>query len=157
MKFSILQIVIVLLSTSLLYKIAIADPPSERVTDIDYNGSDCIWVRTIRDYTALDDRNLLIHGSGKRSYFVTLVTPSWEMKSSIGMGFATTDGQLCPYGRDRIVFRGLAQEEVRIRSISQVSADQAEQLLVRFGKSKAAVPQVPEPRPVQGAEIEVPD
>lgn len=146
-----------LFSASILTVCAVPEQQSERVTDMDYNGSDCIWVRTIRDYTALDESNLLIHGTGKKSYFVTLVSPSWEMKSSIGMGFRSTSGQICPYGRDRIVFKGLSQEEVRIRSISQVSADQAEQLLVRFGKTNAGVPQIPEPRPVEASEIEVPD
>ena len=28
-----------------------------------YNGSDCILVRTIRDYTPLDDQHLLIRGT----------------------------------------------------------------------------------------------
>jgi hypothetical protein len=143
------------ISCGILSEFALSSEQQERISDIDYNGSDCIWTRTIRDYTVLDERNLLIHGGGKKSYFVTLISPSWEMKSSIGMAFVSTDGRLCPYGRDRIVFKGLSEEEVRIRSISQVSADQAEQLLVRFGKGPE--PQIPEPRPVEGAEIEVPD
>lgn len=151
------QIFTVLFSSIILAGCATTETAPKPDSDIEANGSDCIWTRTIRDYTVLNDSNLLIHGAGKKSYFVTLLSPSWEMQSSMGMAFMSTDGRLCPFGRDRIVFRGMTEEAVRIRSINEVSVDQAEQLLVRFGKSNATGPQIPESKPVEGAEIEVPD
>src|SRR5690606_5765210 len=51
--------------------------PSTADRDIDYRGSDCILIATIRDYRTLDDRNLLIYGPANRAYFVTLFRPSF--------------------------------------------------------------------------------
>jgi hypothetical protein len=124
------------------------------ISDIEPNGSDCIWIRTVRDYTALDDRNLLIRGSGKRTYLVTLLHRSFEMQSSIGLGFSSRDDHLCPYGGDAIVTDGLSREAVRIRSITEVSPAQAEQLKVRFGKKVPDEQKTPAPGPVKGAEVE---
>jgi hypothetical protein len=129
-------------------------PDSSRIAGIDGNGSDCIWLRTVRDYTTLDDRNLLIRGSGNRSYLVTLQHRSFDLKSSMGLSFASRDDQLCPYGGDAIVFEGLSKESVRIRSISRVSREQADELMVRFGKKEADEQKIPAPEPVEGADIE---
>lgn len=124
--------------------------------DIDYHGSDCILISTIRDYRTLDDRNLLIYGPANRAYFVTLFRPSFELRSSFQLGFSSRDDQLCPYGGDAIVVGGLTPEEVGIQSISRVDEQQVEQLLVRYGKKKLSGPQTPEPGKVKGAEVEEP-
>jgi hypothetical protein len=134
-----------------------SSPERETVAqgDIDYNGSDCISIRTVRDYRTLDDRNLLIYGPGDRAYYVTLFRPSFELRSSFQMGFESRDGYLCPYGGDAIVVGGLRPEEIGVRSISRVSEEQEQQLLVRYGKKDpAAGQQAPAPKEVQGAEVE---
>lgn len=131
---------------------------SERQTttagDIDYHGSDCILISTIRDYRTLDDRNLLIYGPANRAYFVTLFRPSFELRSSFQMGFSSRDGRLCPYGGDAIVLGSLRPDEVGIQSISRVSEEQAEQLLVRYGKKEPSRAPASEPENVTGAEVE---
>lgn len=131
-----------------------AEGPAQLVPGVEHNGSDCIWIRSVRDYTALDDQHLLVRGSSKRTYLVTLLHRSFEMQSSIGLGFSSRDDQLCPYGGDAVVLDGLSREAVRIRSISAVSPEQAEQLKVRFGKKVPDEQQAPAPRPVKGAEVE---
>lgn len=127
---------------------------SEQSQSIDRNGSDCIWIRTVRDYTTLDDQNLLVRGSGKRTYLVTLSFPSFELRSSMGLGFSSRDDQLCPYGGDGIVFDGLSRETIRIRSITEVSSEEAEQLMVQFGKKEPKEQQTTAPETVKGAEVE---
>ncbi|HZD52321.1 MAG TPA: DUF6491 family protein [Woeseiaceae bacterium] len=122
--------------------------------DIDYHGSDCILIPTIRDYRELDDRNLLIYGAANRPYFVTLFRPSFELRSSFQLGFSSLDDQLCPFGGDRIVVGSLNREAVRIQAISRVSEQQAEQLLVRYGKKKPAEQPAPAPGKVKGADVE---
>jgi hypothetical protein len=122
--------------------------------DIDYRGSDCILIRTIRDYRLLDDRNLLIYGPAKRAYFVTLFRPSFELRSSFQMRFSSRDDRLCPYGGDGIVVGTLHPEEIGIQSISRVSEEQEEQLLIRYGKKEPSEHQAPEPEDVKGAEVE---
>jgi hypothetical protein len=122
--------------------------------DIDYRGSDCILIPTIRDYRTLDDRNLLIYGPANRAYFVTLFRPSFELRSSFQMGFSSRDDRLCPYGGDAIVVGSLNPEEIAIQSISRVTDEQVDQLLVRFGKKEPAEQPTPEPGKVKGAEVE---
>lgn len=117
-------------------------------------GSDCIWLRTVRDYTALDDRHLLIRGTGKRNYLVTLLNRSFDLKSSMGLGFSSRDDQLCPYGGDAIVLEGLSREKVRIRAISQLDDEQAEEIMIRFGQKEPKEQMTPAPKPVKGADVE---
>jgi len=123
-------------------------------TDLEYNGTDCISIRTIRDYTPLDNRNLLVEAAGRRHYLVTLVMTSFELRSSFRLGFRSRDDWLCPYGGDRIVFEGLANDEISIRSITRLTAEQTEDLLVRYGKKEPTEQQDPPPPDLKGAEVE---
>ena len=122
--------------------------------DLDYRGSDCISIRTIRDYTALDDRNLLIWASPKRPYFVRLSSPAWGLRGSFQIGTISRDDRLCPYGGDALVFDSAGRDTARIASIRRISEDEADWLLVRFGKKEPADDQAPAPKPVAGAEVE---
>ncbi|MDH4049060.1 MAG: DUF6491 family protein [Gammaproteobacteria bacterium] len=148
------QIVAFVLLTFTLSTAMADDEESRRIQGIESNGSDCIWIRTVRDYTTLDDRNLLIRGSGKRTYLVTLLHRSFDLRSAIGLGFSSRDDQLCPFGGDSIVFDGLSRESVGIRAITEVTEEQAEQLMVHFGKKAPKEQEAPAPRPVKGAEVE---
>jgi hypothetical protein len=127
---------------------------TDRRADTEYRGSDCILIATIRDYTPLDDRNLLIWGPAKRAYYVTLLHPAFELRSSFRMGFSSRDDQLCPYGGDGIVTGSLSRDTVAIRAISRVSEEQADQLLIRYGRKEPAEQQAPAPKDVKGAEVE---
>jgi hypothetical protein len=126
---------------------------SEQGTDIDYNGSDCISIRTIRDYTPLDNRNLLIEGAGRRNYLVTLSMSSFELRSAFRMATQSRDDWLCPYGGDRLVFDGQVEGPVSIRSISRLTAEQTEDLLIKYGKKEAPEQERPAPE-LEGAEVE---
>ena len=127
---------------------------SEAGTDVDFRGSDCISIRTIRDYTPLDRSTLLIEGMGNRNYLVTLVSPTIELRSSFRMGFSSRDDWLCPYGGDRLVFDGIADDSIMIRGISRVTPEQKEDLLIRYGKKKPEELQDQAPPEVKGAEVE---
>lgn len=149
------QILIVLI-LGLLSACASTDRP-ERTADseVEYRGSDCILIRTIRDYSLLDERNLLVWGPGKRAYYVTLFRPAYELRSSIRIGFSSRDDQLCPYGGDGIVVGTFNREKVGIQAISRVTKEEAEQLLVRYGRKEPTEQQAPEPEEeVEGAEVE---
>jgi hypothetical protein len=122
--------------------------------DLDYRGSDCISIRTIRDYTALDDKNLLIWASAKRPYFVRLFSPTWGLKTSFQLGTVSRDDRLCPYGGDALVFDSAGRDTARIASIRRITAEEADWLLVRFGKKDPAEEQAPAPEPLESAEVE---
>ena len=123
--------------------------------DLDFSGNDCILIRTIRDYTPLDRQHLLIRGPGRRSYFVTLLGPTLDMRSAIGFQVRSRDDQLCPFGGDRIVFGSLGGESVSVRSISRLTAEQEEFLLTRYGIREPDESETPAESPdVKGAEVE---
>ena len=131
-----------------------ADGTSSVSKDADFQGTDCILIRTIRDYSPLDKSHLLITGSGKRTYFVTLFWPAYELRHSTSLKFKSRDGQLCPYGGDAIIFGTFSAESVSIRAISRVSAEEKQELLVRYGSIERAEQKPPEPASVKGAEVE---
>jgi len=154
MKSKLIQILIALISSGLAFSAAAQQPGNEALDGLDLAGSDCILIRTIRDYTPLDDRHLLIWGAAKRGYFVSLTRPAFGMRSSFRLGFSSRDDQLCPYGGDAVVLGEMPHEQVRVRSISRVDEEQAEELLIRFGKREPTGDRTPEPANVEGAEVE---
>lgn len=149
-----LQIFILVFSCAVAGCAGSGQAETDSRADAEYRGSDCILIRTIRDYTPLDDRNLLIWGPAKRAYYVTLVRPAFELRSSFRMGFSSRDDQLCPYGGDGIVVGSLSRDTIGIRAISRVSEEQADQLLIRYGRKEPAEQQAPAPEDVKGAEVE---
>ncbi len=153
-KFMLKQLVILLLSSIFSLFALAQDDVLEPDFDRDYRGSDCISIRTIRDYTALDDKNLLIWASPKRPYFVRLFSPAWGLKGSFQLGTMSRDDRLCPYGGDALVFDSAGRDTARIASIRRISKDEADWLLVRFGKKDPAGKQAPAPKPLEGAEVE---
>ena len=153
-KIVLKQLVIILTSCVFLHVNATADEENEPVSDLDFRGSDCISIRTIRDYTPLSKDSLLIHASGKRSYFVTLLSPAFGLRSSFQLGTYSRDDRLCPYGGDQIIFGRSLGDSVRIRSISRVTPDQVEEILIRYGKKEPVDDQPPVTPEVEGAEVE---
>ncbi len=142
------------ISCALLSIPAAAEAADKLAEDLDLNGSDCIWIRTIRDYTPLSRDSLLIHASAKRSYYVRLLAPNFGLKSSFQLGTRSRDDRLCPYGGDSIIFDRFSGGEARIHSISRVTPDQVEQLMIRYGKKDPGDIQDPAPPEVKGAEVE---
>ena len=155
-KTNIKHIFILFTLCVLLPSVVIQAVDLESDLELDYRGSDCISLLTIRDYPVLDDRNLLIWGSSKRAYFVRLFSRAWELKSSFQIGTLSRDNWLCPYGGDALVFDsiGRGQDKVSITSIRRISRDEADWLLVRFGKKDPAIEQAPVPKSLEGAEVE---
>lgn len=154
MKLFIKQLLSALTSGILLASFATAEEPEVLPEDIDLLGSDCISIRLIRDYTPLSRDSLLIHASGKRSYYVRLLTPSFGLKSSFQLATRSRDDRLCPYGGDAIIVDRMPGGEARIQSISRVNPDQVEQILIHYGKIEPGDTEDPTPPEISGAEVE---
>ena len=151
----IIQILVVISLSGCATKEAATARQSADEPDLDFNGNDCILIRTIRDYTSLDKEHLLIYGTGNRAYFVRLFRPTFEMHGSIGMRVVSRDDRLCPFGGEGIVFGSFGDDKVPVRSIARVTADQEEYLLTRYGVKQPARQQAPaEPENVKGADVE---
>jgi len=126
-----------------------ADKPSK------YFGTDCILIRTIRDYSPLDNMHLFITGAGKRTYFVALARPSYDMRGSGSLRVESRDEQLCSFGGDAIAFGSFSRDNVRVQSISRVTAEEQQEILIRFGLIEPAGRTAPEEPPeIKGAEVE---
>jgi len=102
-------------------------------------GNDCIFNFGIRDYTALDDRNVILYGPGRRAYHVVLTTPSINLRSEFTIGILDRDGddRICPYGGDSILVDGPLRERIPIREIQALDEEGVDALLVEFGQVEA--------------------
>ena len=154
MKYLLIQLFTLLTLCSLVSTARAEKGDSGPEKDLDFNGSDCISIRSIRDYTPLDKRTLLIRESASRVYFVRLTTMAPEMDSGMSLATHSRDDRLCPYSGDGLIFSSFHPRPVTIRSISKITKEQEEDILVRYGKKDSDEPQTPEPKQVEGAEVE---
>lgn len=116
--------------------------------------SDCISSGSIRDYRVLDDANLIVTASAKRRYLVMLSRRAPGLQGSWQVGFKSTTGSVCGGFDELIVDDGMSPRAYRISAIREVSPEEYEEILVRFGKMGPDVRQAPASREVEGAEVE---
>jgi hypothetical protein len=153
-KNTIKQMLIVLISSSLSACAAAPSEPGNDSNAMKSPGSDCISQSTIRDYTVLDDSNLIVSASGRRKYHLALYRRAYGLRSSWQIGLESSSGQVCAGFGDLLYDDGFAADRVRIASIRRLGPEEEEELLIRFGKKKPVYEQAPAPTPVEGAEVE---
>jgi hypothetical protein len=117
-------------------------------------GSDCISQMTIRDYQVLDDSNLIVTGAAKRKYHVILSRRAFGLASTWRIAFRSSSGRICSGFSEVVVDDGIGAEVINIRSVRQLTPEEHDDLLVRFGKKEPDVNQATAPEPVEGAEVE---
>ena len=117
-------------------------------------GGDCISQMSIRDYQVLDDSNLIVTGTARRKYHIVLSRRAFGLRSTWRIAFQSSTGQVCSAFSDLIVDDGMGVEKIRIRSVKQLTPEEHDDLLVRFGKKEPDVKQTPELVPIEGAEVE---
>jgi len=141
----------VVLSLGVLAACAASPAGDDRV---DSRRSDCISQSSIRGYTVLDEANLLVSASGRRQYHVALQRRAFGLRSTWGIAFEPRTGRVCA-GFGEVIFDALNQREsIRIASIRELSPEEEEDLLIRFGKKKPEIERQPVPHEVPGAEVE---
>lgn len=112
---------------------ACAGTDGER-TGREYLSNDCIFYRGVRDYKALDERNLIVYGVGRRPYHVVLASPSTNLEHEFTIAiYDDGDGRICPYGRDAVLIDGPIPDRIQIRSIEAIDDNQVEALEVEYG------------------------
>ncbi len=116
--------------------------------------SDCISTRTVRDYRVLDDANLVVTAQAKQKYHVVLSRRAVGLRSSWKIGFRSATGRICGSFDDILVDEGFGPERIRIAAIRQLTPEEYEELLVRFGKMEPTVKQTPATRDIESAEVE---
>jgi len=126
----------------------------EDVYTTESRGSDCISQMTVRDYRVLDDGNLIVSGSARRKYHVALSRRAFGLRSTWQIGFRSTSGRICAGFSDLIVDDGFGPDRIRIASIRQLTPEEEEDLLIRFGKIESPNKQTAAPAEVESAEVE---
>ena len=148
------QLVIIVYSCLLL---ACASPQSDSDSgdsEPTSHRSDCIFQSSIRGYTVLDESNLIVDASGRRTYHVVLRRRAYGLSSSWGIRFESPTGRICA-SFSEVIFDGhMANESIRIESIRELAPEDHEYLLIQFGKKEPEIEQTPVPREVKGAEVE---
>lgn len=115
---------------------------------------DCIHEPSIRGYRVLDEQNLIVDASGRRSYHVVLWRKAYGIRSSWGIAFNSASSRVCA-GFSEVLFRGhLDGESIRITSIRELTPEEEEYLLIQFGKKEPEIKHTPAPEEVEGAEVE---
>ena len=118
------------------------------------SGSDCISQGSIRDYTVLDNSNLLVTAGANRKYHVELSRSAHNLRSSNAIAFQSQSGRICDRFSDVVVNDGFGPERIRISYVRRLSAQDEEDLLIRFGKLEPEIEQTRPPNDVEGAEVE---
>jgi hypothetical protein len=146
--------IVILLTLSSLVSCAGSEERAESTaSDGGTWGSDCIHRPSIRGYRVLDEANLIVD-AGSRSYHVELQRRAFGLGSAWGIQFDSPTNRICP-GFSEVVFEGhLSDESVRISSIWELTPEDEEALLIRFGKKEPEIKQTPAPQEVPGADVE---
>ena len=148
------QIVIILFSCFLSGCASAQSRPAEP-RRLDGSGrSDCISSGSSRDYRVLDDANLIVTAGAKRRYYVMLSRRAPGLRGSWQIGFKSATGSVCGGFDELIVDDGMSPRAYRISAIREVSPEEYEEILVRFGKMEPDFRQAPASKEIEGAEVE---
>lgn len=99
--------------------------------------ADCMRPSQVTDWTALDERNLIVY-EGRRPYHVELA------RTCAGLDFATliafydrgADERICGHGKDRVVVDRLIPESCGISAVDELTDEQADDLKRRAEEQK---------------------
>lgn len=154
-KYYIKQYIIILFSLVLLGCASSGDRYQSAGDPVESRSNDCILQSSIRDYQVLDDSNLIVTASGKRKYHVELTRRAFGLRSNWSIGFYSATGRVCSGFSEVIVDDGFGRKEtIKLRSVREISPDELDALLVRFGKKEQEEQQAPAEETVEGAEVE---
>ena len=154
MKNTLIHIVTVLCLSGLIGCAATGESDDGLAKADNRRGGDCIHEPSIRGYEVLDERNLIVE-AGRRSYHVTLVLRAYGLDSAWGIAFDTPNSRVCQgFGEIRYRSSFDERESVRIRSIRELTPEEEEHLLIRFGKKEPEIELTPVPQEVEGADVE---
>jgi hypothetical protein len=148
------QLFITLSSSALVACAASSESALQGQSDAVSGRPDCISTRTIRDYRVLDDANLVVTANANRKYHISLSRRAVGLRASWKIGFRATSGRICGGFDDIIVDDGFGPERIRIAGIRELTPEQYDELLVRFGKKEPATKPAPATKPVESAEVE---
>lgn len=102
----------------------------------------------------LDEQNLIVDASTRRSYHVTLQRRAFGLKGSWAIGFDAPTSRVCAQFSEVVFDDHLGLERIRISSIRELTPEDKEALLIQFGIREPEIKQTPAPGEVKGADVE---
>ncbi|HUQ52462.1 MAG TPA: DUF6491 family protein [Gammaproteobacteria bacterium] len=101
--------------------------------------ADCLRTSLIRDWDALDERNLIVYESGRRPYHVELTQSCFGLDFSEMLGFYDRrgDGRICGYGLDRVIVERAIPESCSVAAVDELTDEQAVALKERAESARA--------------------
>ena len=108
------------------------------------NDTDCFFARTVSDWRALDNRNLIVFTGRRNPYHVQLSTPATQLRSQETIAFTDRAGRICPYGGDSVVIGGMLPDRITISSIRRLSEGELEDVYLQFGIRRPEIIETPE-------------
>ncbi len=156
LKYKCKQSLIVFFSSIVLGCASSGDSYESAGDPVESRSNDCFLQSSIRNYQVLDDSNLIVTGSGRRTYHIELSSRAVGLRSSWTIGFRSRTGLICSTGSSLVITDGFGPQEssVRLRSVRQITPEELDALLVRFGKKEPEEQQAPAEQEVEGAEVE---
>ena len=116
---------------------------------------DCIHQPSIRGYKVLDEQNLLVDASARKSYHVTLQRRAFGLKSTWRIGFDSPTTRICGKFSEVIVDdHMMGIDRIRIGSVRELTPEEEENLLIQFGIKEPEIEHTPTPGEVKGADVE---
>lgn len=108
------------------------------------SGSDCVF-GSVRDFTVLDDRSLLLYTTARnRAYFLEVSGVCIGLDSAFQLGFQSRNDQICGFGSDKIVLgQGSFTETCSIGRLHKLEDGELARVLAHFGRVK--VEKAPKP------------
>jgi len=153
-KYLIKQIVTCVSLGALIGCAGAGEPLESAAAESGSRGRDCISQSSIRDYQVLDESNLIVTAAVRRKYHVILRHRAFGLRSSWRVAFRSPTGRICP-GSGEVIFNdGIGPDRNQIGSIRELTPDDLDELLIRFGKKKPDFEQAPATENVDGAEVE---
>ncbi|WP_417317425.1 DUF6491 family protein [Emcibacter sp.] len=89
--------------------------------------NDCIFLRTIDSWTALDRTHLILYAPSRNRPYLLEIGPSVNnimFEDTLAL-YTKTGENLCPYGRSGLLLR---DERLFIRGIAKITREEAQQL-----------------------------
>jgi hypothetical protein len=95
--------------------------------------SDCISESLVSGFNALDDRHLVLYGSGSRRVFLVEISPACfdlKYRNTLAVVDGDNNGQICGFGRDSIGFEQFGRVEYcRITGMEELNEERRLEVL----------------------------
>jgi len=98
---------------------------------------DCFYIRTVNNWSAIDDEHIYIEAAGKDQYLLTMKFRCSGIRFTNAIALSNRMGRVCPNDFGRITYRdGGMSASCRIDNVERVTSKEEATALVESRKSE---------------------